>query len=166
MAWRRGDIVVPTPRSLSGSSPRRLIGGDDDDSASSDNVIETNMITCVATYNVYSNWEGPVGSGNIVRSNGLWGDIDEEGGMTVSDNLHAGPRFVDRANRNYRLAEGSPCLSVLGREATPTGAKRPGLRRRLTRASAGCIAVPSETTAGPTCEASRSIVRQKLLVRQ
>lgn len=86
--------------------------------ASSGNVVEQNIITYAATYNVYSNWEGPVGNGNIVRDNCLWGagqgDIHDDGGLVVGTNPHADPRFYDRAARDYRLAAGSPCLTVVG----------------------------------------------------
>ena len=86
--------------------------------ASSGNVVEQNIITYAATYNVYSNWEGPVGRDNVVRNNCLWGarlgDIDNDGGLVVGVNLNTDPRFRDRQGRDYRLAADSPCLDVVG----------------------------------------------------
>ena len=103
-----------------------VIGGDDDN-ASSGNVVEQNIITFAATYSVYSNWEGRVGRGNVVRNNCFWGarlgDIDNDGGLLVGGNLNADPRFRDRKDRDYRLAPGSLCWRVVTREAAATRQK-------------------------------------------
>ena len=93
-----------------------VIGGDDE-YASSGNVVEHNVVAYARTYNIVSAWEGPVGHGNVVRANCVWGggrgNIDVEGGMTASGNRVADPRFVDRAARDYRLAASSPCRALL-----------------------------------------------------
>jgi hypothetical protein len=96
--------------------------GGDSRFASRDNVVERNIITYTATANVYSYWDGPVGSGNILRRNCLWGAGDEEidsadGGFTATGNLIADPRFVDRAAGDYRLRGGSPCRKLVGYDA-------------------------------------------------
>jgi hypothetical protein len=95
-----------------------LLGGDSD-YASSDNVIESNVIAYADTYNVTSDWEGSTGTGNIVRSNCLWqgrdGNINtSSGGFTASSNTIAPPRFVNRAKHDYRLKPGSRCRRVIG----------------------------------------------------
>jgi chitodextrinase len=48
-----------------------LFGGDTS-YASKDNVVEYNVITYAATYNITSTWSGAVGSGNVARNNCLW----------------------------------------------------------------------------------------------
>lgn len=106
-----------------------VIGGNDEN-ASADNVVEQNVIAYAATYSVYSNWEGRVGRGNVVRDNCLWGagegDIDNDGGLVVGGNLNADPRFRDRARRDYRLGADSLCRRVVTRDAA---AARGALRR-------------------------------------
>jgi hypothetical protein len=94
-----------------------VIGGDDDHT-SSDNRIERNVIAYAADYGIYSNWEGRTGSGNVARSNCVWGagtaNIDAGDGLVASGNVIADPRFLDRDDRDYRLAAGSLCLPFVG----------------------------------------------------
>ena len=94
-----------------------VIGGDDDHT-SSDNRIERNVIAYAADYGIYSNWEGRTGSGNVARSNCVWGagtaNIDAGDGLVASGNVIADPRFLDRDDRDYRLAPAGPCAKVLG----------------------------------------------------
>ena len=98
-----------------------LFGGDSSH-ASSNNIVEQNVIAYAATYNITSNWGAFVGTGNIARNNCLWagnlGDIDtSEGGFTAIGNLVANPLFLDRANRDYRLGLTSLCLPLVGFDA-------------------------------------------------
>jgi hypothetical protein len=98
-----------------------IIGGDSS-YASSDNIVEQNVISYAASYNITSHWSGALGSGNIVRNNCLWagrlGDVNtSEGGFTTSDNLIADPLFLDRVNRDYRLGITSLCRSLVGLDA-------------------------------------------------
>jgi hypothetical protein len=84
-----------------------VIGGDDDHT-SSDNRIERNVIAYAADYGIYSNWQGRTGSGNVARYNCVWGagtaNIDAGDGLVASGNVTADPRFLDRDDRDYRLA--------------------------------------------------------------
>jgi hypothetical protein len=110
------NIIDGGPPSVRGGI---LLGGDSD-YASSDNVVEFNVVAYADTYNVTSDWEGSTGTGNIVRSNCLWqgrdGNInDSSGGFTASSNMVAAPRFVNRAKHDYRLKRGSKCRRVVGR---------------------------------------------------
>jgi parallel beta-helix repeat protein len=93
--------------------------------ASSDNVIERNVITnSKIRDNVESYWpEGnPVGQGNVVRDNCVSGGVRDNGdggiaklldGVTVSGNLVADPGYVNRAGKDFRLQSTSQCLAIL-----------------------------------------------------
>jgi parallel beta-helix repeat protein len=97
--------------------------------ASSDNVVHDNVISnSRVRWNVESYWDGPIGTGNVVRDNCLWasnatgqasyynsnggilpGDAGGDG-FSTSGNVIANPRFVDPASRNLQLQPDSPCL--------------------------------------------------------
>lgn len=97
----------------------------DGTTASSNNIVENNIIANSAIRWNIEDWWGPegdgplVGVGNVVRSNCLLGTNQDsfynarggiaEGGYTATDNLIADPRYLDRAGKNFRLAERSPC---------------------------------------------------------
>ena len=95
------------------------------DYASDGNTVEWNIFTnSTIRANVESWWGGPVGTGNVLRSNCVWngkgGNIDSsEGGFTASANLVVNPVYVDRAAKNFALASGSPC-SAMAPSAIPT----------------------------------------------
>jgi hypothetical protein len=95
-----------------------VIFGGDTSFASTDNLVEDNVLAYAASYALSASWGGATGTGNVARSNCVFGAgagavgstagwVDES--LTVAD-----PRFVDRAAGDYRLAAGSPCLSVVG----------------------------------------------------
>lgn len=99
-----------------------VVFGGDTSYASKDNVVEYNVITYAATYNVTSTWSGAVGSGNVARNNCVWagrlGNVDtSDGGFTASANATTDPLFLARTSRDYRLAPSSPCLGVVGFDA-------------------------------------------------
>jgi hypothetical protein len=109
------NIIDGGPPSIRGGV---LLAGDSS-YASSDNVIEFNVIAYADTYNVTSDWEGSTGTGNIVRSNCVWqgkdGNVNSSnGGFTSNSNTVAAPRFVDRAHHDYRLQRASRCRKVIG----------------------------------------------------
>lgn len=93
-------------------------------SASSENVVEHNVIAnSTGWWNVQSYWPGPVGSGNLVRRNCVYGDnadpyYNQNGGVsggpgfTAEENLIAKPDYVDREAKDFRLREDSPCRQV------------------------------------------------------
>jgi hypothetical protein len=110
---------------IDGGSPSvrgGVIFAGDDDNASSDNVIEHNVVAYAETSNITSDWNGPTGESNVVRRNCLWSakehEIDDsQGGFVVTANVVAPPLFVSRARRDYRLRRDSRCRGVLGRIA-------------------------------------------------
>lgn len=87
--------------------------------ASSNNVVEKNVISnSTQTYNIESWWGGPIGSGNVARSNcvfnGRQGNIStSDGGFTSTGNQVADPKYLDGAHHDYRLGIDSPCLQTV-----------------------------------------------------
>jgi hypothetical protein len=95
-----------------------VIFGGDSDYASSDNIVEYNVIA-YAQFNIDSYWEGAIGSNNLARHNCLWagreGNINiEGGGFSRIDNKVANPLFVNRKKHDYRLKPRSTCRRVVG----------------------------------------------------
>jgi Right handed beta helix region len=123
--------VVDGSRSVRGG----IVFGGDGRFASSDNVVERNVIVNAATAAITSYWEGPVGTDNVARENCVWGsgygdDITREWGFTAVSNRVARPLFASRSARDYRLAPGSQCLRTVGYD---TVARRAGHRRMVAR---------------------------------
>jgi hypothetical protein len=88
--------------------------------ASSDNVVEHNLITNSVKWNVYSSYPpgNPVGERNVVRHNCISGGGNGEinvtlGGFTVQNNLFVAPQYADRASGNFELPVDDPCQAVL-----------------------------------------------------
>jgi len=89
--------------------------------APTDNLVQGNVISnSRIRYNVEWNFDGPVGTGNVVRRNCIGGGARDDGsggvmqpavGFTLVDNLVAQPEF--RSAGDYRLKPGSACTRVL-----------------------------------------------------
>jgi hypothetical protein len=64
---------------------------------------------------VTANWEGPQGSGNVVRDNCFWGDdgLGHPWGFSASGNVVADPQFRDRSTGDLRMPR-NRCRQVLG----------------------------------------------------
>ncbi len=96
-----------------------VIFSGDATNASSNNVVVNNVISnSLVRFNVESYWEGPVGTGNLVRNNCLWngarGNIQPgQRGFLVEENLIADPEFVNRDAKIFRLQPQSKCAPVL-----------------------------------------------------
>jgi chitodextrinase len=85
---------------------------------SNNNVVEYNVIAYSTAYNIESWWGGSTGSGNVARSNCVFGagkaNIGSTSGYTVTGTVTADPLFVNRSARDYRLQSSSPCLGTVG----------------------------------------------------
>jgi hypothetical protein len=110
---------------IDGNGAGVLIAGGAEDfgpQASSDNVIEQNLITnSNQRYNVGAYWGSPiVGERNVVRQNCVFGgarDADRHGlapdnGYGSSDNLLADPLYVNRDGKDFSLRADSPCRDL------------------------------------------------------
>ncbi len=90
------------------------------DAASSDSLVEKNVITDSLKYSaVRSFWGGTaVGTSNfardncVIRNKTVQVDIANQG-FTPTNNIIADPGFRDPAAGDYRMAAGSPCLNVV-----------------------------------------------------
>jgi hypothetical protein len=93
--------------------------GGDATNVSRDNVIEYNVVVNARTFNITSSWDAVVGTGNIARSNCVWGGVQGNvsgAGFTSQNNVTADPLLLDRAGHNYRLRPGSACLALVGHD--------------------------------------------------
>ena len=83
-----------------------LIFGGDRRTASSDNVVEGNLISgSKVRHNVESSWEGPVGSGNVLRDNCVFDAVDG----VESDGVQLPARGFSLAGNGGPTAAGGPC---------------------------------------------------------
>jgi hypothetical protein len=106
---------------IDGSAPSvrgGLVFGGDEYFASSENVVEQNVIAFAASYDIASTWSGATGSGNLARNNCLYGggqgNLANGGGIIATNNLTANPQFVDAPADDFRLESNSPCLAMVG----------------------------------------------------
>ena len=123
--------------------------------ASTDNVVERNVITgSHHKPGISSWWGGTVGRGNVARDNCLsdnasGGVVTSGGGFTASGNLSAAPGYVDRAAGDYRLRPDSPCLSkvAVATAASAQGAATPAPAASTPASPASPGAAPAAPTA-------------------
>ena len=107
-----------------GSTRGGIVFGGDSSYASTDNVVEQNVISYPATYAITSTWGTSVGTGNIARNNCVWGSGSTlintpKGGFTSSGNLVGNPWFLARPV-DYRLGALSACLPLIGYDTAAT----------------------------------------------
>jgi len=92
--------------------------GSDGKVVSSNDVVRTSVISNATTgFDVDSAYPGPLGVGNSATQNCLWmgakGDVVmPTKGFSAKNNMVVDPMFVDRANKDFHLAPGSPCQGL------------------------------------------------------
>jgi hypothetical protein len=126
------------------SNGEGIIFGGSSRRAARDNLVEGNVISnSKLRENVESHFEGPIGSGNVLRANcvgggirdagtGTGGIIDPPVGFEAIDNVVARPSF--RGPGDFRLAPDTPCAFVFAGDpdVVPGPSHRPPpLPRRL-----------------------------------
>ncbi len=86
--------------------------------ASSDNLVTHNVISnSRVRANLEAWWAGPIGVGNVAKSNCLWngaqGNLDlSAGGVLAIANVVADPGFVNRGAKDFQLKASSPCAGM------------------------------------------------------
>jgi len=103
-----------------------VIFGGNEESASSDNVVERNVITnSKLRDNVESSWGGAIGTGNVVRNNCIGGGVYDEGdggilagaaakrGFSTADNIIEAPRYANPAAGDFSIDPSSPCAALI-----------------------------------------------------
>jgi len=104
-----------------------VIFGGGPDSSSDDNLVANNVITgSNIRWNIQSNWQGPVGSGNVARDNCVWITSDEFSGtppgsgiqpamdgVRASGNVIGDPGYADPDAGDFRIAKHSPCAGTV-----------------------------------------------------
>jgi hypothetical protein len=144
---------------IDGNGEGVLIAGGAEDfgaQASSDNVIEQNLITnSNQRNNIESHWGSPlVGERNVVRNNCIFGGARDgvghglspaNGGFSATNNLLADPRYINRAGKDFRLAAGSPC-GDLAHLVVPTGTPTASAGGSTITLTSGAAAVRPGTT--------------------
>jgi len=126
----QGTLV--TGNVIDGNGEGVIFGGSDK-TASSNNIVEHNVITNSRLRdNVESSWGGPIGTGNIARNNCVGGGAYDDGdggilagpdgklGFRASGNTLAVPDFADAAADDFSIDPASACGKILGLVATDT----------------------------------------------
>lgn len=98
-----------------------IIFSGDDGKASSNNLVQHNVITDSLIRADVESWYpvgNPVGVGNVVRENCLYGGHNVPGGTSTgfqaTSNLIADPRYGDPDKGDFRIDAGNPCAKLLG----------------------------------------------------
>jgi hypothetical protein len=98
-----------------------IISGADGVASDDTNVYDNIISDATVRHDVESYWPAgnPVGVGNVVHGNCVWGGagsaIDTSGGgFTAYDNLSSNPQYVNAAAHDYELSPTSPCLALVG----------------------------------------------------
>jgi hypothetical protein len=134
--YPNADGVLVTQNTVTASGRSGIIVAGDTEASSDRNVVVNNISAFNGELGIRSSWDGPTGTGDVVRSNVLFGNTagdrpvgEYAAGLNVGTNRIADPRFVNRSGRNYRLQPSSPALgAAVARYSLQrdfTGRKRP-----------------------------------------
>ena len=115
--------TLVTGNVINGNGEGVIFSGDET-TASSNNVVENNVITnSKIRDNVDSHWPGRVGTGNVLRNNCIGGGAYDDGsggiikgsnvGFTTGDNLLKAPVFANALSGDFSLPASNPCASIL-----------------------------------------------------
>ncbi len=121
--------------------------------ASSNNVVRNNVLTNPRIRAVVESWwGGPVGTGNLVENNCVFGSgIDTAGGgFTARNNLFTDPLYTDRAAKDFRLKSGSPCAALLEAGRTEAASWLPATTEPVPTPTQPAPTEPAPTEPAPT----------------
>jgi parallel beta-helix repeat protein len=111
--YPHADYVIATQNTISDNGRGGIVLGGDSHESSGHTLIVNNIIAFNTAFGIRTHWSKARGKSNVARMNLLFGDgqadLDLEG-LASMDNVIADPRFVDRAARDYRLADDSPAF--------------------------------------------------------
>ena len=118
----RGNVI-------DGNGQGVIFSGDGGET-SDDNIVENNVITnSRIRFNVESWFPEGGGTGNVARNNCLFngkqGNVGAQDGFVAIRNLIVDPLYVDRAGKDFRLRDGSPCAAVLAGAEVPAAPLNP-----------------------------------------
>ncbi len=98
-----------------------IVSGENGSASSHSNVYDNVLSNATSRHDVESYWPAgnPVGVGNSIHDNCLWGGrrgtIDTSGGgMSASENLDMNPQFANASAHDYEMSSNSPCLALVG----------------------------------------------------
>jgi len=107
------DGVIVTGNTLLAQGRSGVIVSGDATSSSDDCIVVNNVAVFNDQYGIRDFWGGPEGTGDVARTNLVFGNTEGETYatvMTIEDSVEADPGFVDRAARDYHLAAGSAAI--------------------------------------------------------
>jgi parallel beta-helix repeat protein len=121
------DRTTITGNVIDGNGEGVIFGGGDGQT-SDDNLVANNVIAnSTERHNVEDSWDGPIGSGNVVRDNCVWsarldyytgepgnsGIVGAAAGFTAFDNTIANPLYMAAGRNNFNLRPSSRCAALV-----------------------------------------------------